>query len=594
MGKKTNLFFTFSSKCNIFNNFSHGIIIVDKVNTVKFISDSVITIFNLKSKNLYKDIVFHIFNQESNVCYIESKYILFDIKKISINFTNYKLINIYDKTEEMKHIKYKELLMKSEEFIKTGTIELNINFNDIICSSGVELIYQKNFLQYNDLISSIHYDDVSLFERNIDNCIITKKEFEIIYRIRIINSIKYIYCIGKYKDNNCIQFTIQDITKQHLFNIDLIESKNRSEKESELKTSFVANISHEIRTPINGIIGMISLLKDTSLSIEQTDSINIIMESSGLLLSIINNVLDFSKIESGKMDIEYIQTDLYSILNNIQLSFSTTLTKKIIINLQIDENLPRLILCDSIKLKQILSNLLSNAIKFTELGSINLSAKLNTKLNFIEFQVKDTGIGISEKSISSLFEPFTQLDNSITRSYAGTGLGLSICKSLISLFDGHISIRSYLGMGTTVDFSIPLILPKFLSIKPSKIVNFEKLIIIVEDNKINQIVIKKSLEKLNYTNYLVYNNGEILISNTDKTILENTTLILMDIHMPVMDGYKTTKTLREMNINCPIIALTANAMLGEKEKCIDIGMNDFILKPINLDNLNTILNKWMN
>lgn len=412
MSKKSNFFFTFSSKCNIFNNFSHGIIIVDKNNTVRFISNSVITIFNLKTKNLYKDIVFHICNQQStNECYIENKYILFDIQKLSINFTNYKLINIYDKTEEIKHMKYKELLMKSEEFIKIGTIELNTNLNDIIliCSSGVDLIYQKHFIQYNDLISSIHYEDLNLFEKSISNCISTKKEFEIIYRIIIINSIKYIYCIGKYKDNNCIQLTIQDITKQHLFNNDLIESKNRSEKESELKTSFVANISHEIRTPINGIIGMISLLKDTLLSTEQTDSINIIMESSGLLLSIINNVLDFSKIESGKMDIEYTQTDLYSILNNIQLSFSTTLTKKIIINLYIDESLPRLILCDSIKLKQILSNLLSNAIKFTELGSINLSAKLNTKLNHIEFQVKDTGIGIPENSIKSLFEPFIQL-----------------------------------------------------------------------------------------------------------------------------------------------------------------------------------------
>lgn len=555
----------FKSKCNIFNKLPHGIILVDKHNIIKYINKYIVDLF--KSELLNTNI--HLLNLSENI-FLNVKY-----TTITINFKTYSLISIHSKNNEI------------EEHMKTGTLQFNKLTNKIVHSKGIEYIYENTIT---NIYNYMFLEDKYIFEDYLKSL----KDFDMVYRIRL-DKIKFLKCICKVS-GDYIQCYIQDITIQHQINLNLIIEKNKSERESEIKSSFVANISHEIRTPINGIIGMINILNDTELSLEQKKSVYIIIESSGLLLSIINNVLDFSKIESGKMDIEYIDTDLPLLLNNLKITFSSLITDNIKINLQIDPDIPKIIISDPIKLRQILSNLLNNAIKFTEYGSITCNVIL--KEEFIVFEIKDTGIGIPEESLNTLFQPFIQLDNSITRNYCGTGLGLSICKSLVELFKGEINIRSSFGIGTLVYFKIPLItkVNTEIPIKIQKRISDNnnsnnKLIVIVEDNITNQIVTKKTLEKLKYTNYVIYNNGKKLIESID--LLENIGLILMDIHMPFMDGYKCTKVLRSNNITCPIIALTANAMSGEKEKCIEIGMNDFILKPLQLDNFKSTIDKWI-
>lgn len=592
--------FTFNSKCKMFNILLTGIIIIDKNNNIKYINQYIAdtfkyTILELLHKNINTFKILNFKDKHNNSIKMNIKYTI-----ITINFKKYTLININDATLNKVCVLYKELLTKSEQFLKTGSIYFNTSINNILYSKGLEYIYENCNIDFYKLCN--HPDDIDLLQNNINNCIDNHIEFNIIYRINLpINKLKYINCVGKYCkiNNSCIQFFFQDVSIQHNIKLDLIVERNKLERESEIKSSFVANISHEIRTPINGIIGMINILRDTELSIEQNKSLDIIIESSGLLLSIINNVLDFSKIESGKIDIEYIHVNLHTLLNNFKISFNSLISKNTVMRLFISKDVPEFIISDPIKLRQIISNLLNNANKFTEYGSIVFNIKLTRVDNqpFILFEIKDTGIGIPEYYIQNLFQPFIQFDNSITRKYGGTGLGLSICKNLISLFGGTINIQSSLGIGTLVYFTIPLILTENKIIIEHKekipyIQSLDKLIIIVEDNYVNQVVITKTLEKIQYNNYIVYFNGQELIDNINS--LQNIGIILMDIHMPIMDGYKCTKKIRSLNINCPIIALTANAMSGEREKCLEIGMNDFILKPLQLDQFRYSIEKWIN
>ena len=400
--------------------------------------------------------------------------------------------------------------------------------------------------------------------------------------------------------------TFMDISEKKKYEFKLSEAKNKAQKSAELaeaaanaKSQFLANMSHEIRTPINAIMGLNELMYNTDLSEKQIDYTNKISSSSKILLQIINDILDFSKIEAGKLNIEktdfFIENVLSQIMDVMELK---AYEKGIELLLEIDETVPKKIVSDPLRIKQVLFNLISNAIKFTEHGNVKVKVELYEELNDdieLRFSVKDTGIGVEEEQLNGLFKPFTQADASTTRKYGGTGLGLVISKNIVEMMGGEIGASSVLGEGSEFYFTIRVNKSETDGINVPNEKNKHKdlnqslnnniledslkgvKVLLVEDNKINQLVANEILKSKGCKVDLA-DDGEIALKKLKSK--EEYDIILMDLQMPNMDGYEATKEIRKFNKDIPIIALSADAMPGTKETVLDIGMNDYITKPI--------------
>lgn len=372
-----------------------------------------------------------------------------------------------------------------------------------------------------------------------------------------------------------------------------------AEKATLMKSGFVANLSHEIRTPINGISGLLSLLEDSNLNEEQEDYVKTIRNASSTLLYIINDVLDFSKIESGKLDIENINIDFDGEMHYVSKTIKSEAEKKNIgFNFSNHVKLNNYLKGDPYRLKQIIFNLSSNAIKFTNKGAVSL--ELGGEEKDGKFILKgvfaDSGIGMSQDQLDALFTPFTQADSSTTRRFGGTGLGLSIVKELVTLMNGTIEVISQIGVGTKFTFYVPFeITTTSISDQPENVqlsdlnnMPGRKIkVLVAEDNEVNQKVQKAILKKLGYEVKMVNNGREAV----EAVRIENFDVILMDMQMPEMDGLTSTRMIRSEQYHTPIIALTANAVKEEKEKCLDAGMNDFVSKPFNTKILNDVILK---
>lgn len=395
---------------------------------------------------------------------------------------------------------------------------------------------------------------------------------------------------------------IRDISAQKEHELSLKQAKHEAETANRAKSGFLAAMSHEIRTPMNAVLGILGLLRDTPLNNEQKQLVKTGRHSSELLLSIINDILDFSKMEADKLQLENTCFDLHHLLTDtVELLSPLANNKALTINLDISSSLPRYTEGDPDRLRQILINLINNAIKFTQQGTIDINATAvnqHDALFHLQCEIKDTGIGISEKDQLILFDEFTMADQTHSRSYEGTGLGLAICKRLTSLMKGNITIQSELNKGSTFTFDVELKtgLEQDCHYKHKNNSNLSlpkasSRILLAEDNPANQMVIKTILEFANQKVDIVANGLEALIAVSTRPY----DLVLMDISMPEMDGMESTKMIRQLSgekSKIPIIALTAHALSGDKERFLASGMNDYLTKPIQRSSILHCIAHW--
>lgn len=496
--------------------------------------------------------------------------------------------------------------MKLEQYVRKGS------FYEAVVEDGSDIIfivdYTGTICYHNASTRELGYRSKSLIGKNIFEYILPtavdnlKKVFKQSQKRAYTEKVEFQF---RCKDKSFRFLEFNAINLKHMegidgFILDCRDITQRKKDEAELlrlqkaKEQFLANISHEIRTPINGIAGMANLLGQNPSREERETYLNAIRHSAENLKVIINDILDLAAIESGKLKFEKIGFNLKDLLPSLMNTFTYQAKEK---NLKmeyfIDERLNKILLGDPVRLNQILINLISNAVKFTHNGSILIKCSEEKEIRgicWIKIQVTDTGVGIAEEKLHTIFESFSQADASVTRRYGGTGLGLTIVKQLVELQNGHIVVESLEHAGSTFSVSIPYEIGKVKTLpqkpKQSKIkaANTSQLrVLLVEDNDINRLYAKSILKNWQCS-IDVAENGLVAIEKIKNTFYD---VVLMDVQMPVMDGYEATKAIRSMHqcAKVPIIALTANATQRDVEKCILSGMNDYLPKPFTPEDL---------
>jgi signal transduction histidine kinase/CheY-like chemotaxis protein len=413
---------------------------------------------------------------------------------------------------------------------------------------------------------------------------------------------------------------------------ELVSSREKALESARAKSNFLATISHEIRTPLNGILGMTELLAETALNAEQRRYLGYAQQSAGNLLTLVGDVLDFSKIDSGRVELRHDDFDLPQLLTEITSSFGILAEKKgVLLTASVAADVPHRVVGDCDRLRQILVNLIGNAVKFTPKGDVIVaakrvpgtspdsaygstkgSAKGSVNGSLVRIEVSDTGVGMAPGALGRLFQPFTQEDSSTSRRFGGTGLGLAITKRLVELMGGHVGAASVQGFGTTFWVELPLAVAE----APEPILRLEPTagrplpapafqeeapwlpgtrVLVAEDNEVNAFLIRRMLDLMGLSHVLVEHGEDVL------RVLESETfdLLLLDCQMPVLDGYETARRVRALETTrphqarLPIVAVTANALTGERDKCQQAGMDDYLAKPMSPDALRTILARWL-
>ncbi len=552
-----------------------------------------------KGETLNNDLELRLKHKDGNYVWFIEKSFVFNSKDKSLT----KIVAFYTNYNQIKNLQIsqqKKIQEKKEEF------ETIFKIN----TDGIVLIdFEGNLLNYNDSFKNLlGFEDESLKNKNLINLTVLRDQGKLKQDLDNITSSKYKLNQRKsyntnydkivnveesmvvMPDNKRVLLTIKDITQTIKLENRLKEAKNSAEKANEAKSQFLANMSHEIRTPMNGIINLSKILCNENLDETSLDYANMIYTSSSSLLGILNDILDLSRIESGKISLENKVENIEELSKElINIHNITAKSKNIDLFVDISDDLPKNIVIDKLRLQQILSNLIGNSIKFTNEGVVHiiLNKTIKEDKKYLEIMVRDTGIGIDPEDLERILTPFEQADISTTRKYGGTGLGLSITSKLIKIMDGKLDIYSKKGVGSTFTVSLPFIEPSVeeldeFEIETKDITNETKKetkkinILLAEDDKINQIVVSKILDETDYNLDIVNDGEEVLTTLLDKKY----DLILMDNNMPKMGGIETTKVLRSQNCKLPILATSASVMDNEIKSFLDAGMNCHIPKPI--------------
>ncbi len=409
----------------------------------------------------------------------------------------------------------------------------------------------------------------------------------------------YEYIMEIEQGRKTLENRVEERTKE------LAQASMKAEEAARAKAAFLAMMSHEIRTPMNGVLGMIDLLLRSPLNAQQKEQAEIVKSSGQGLLAILNDILDFSKLEAGRLSLEIIHFDLSKLISGlVKLMESNALKKGLHIDFFLEDDLPKVLVGDPTRLRQVLLNYLSNAIKFTEKGKVTIRVSSQENKRFcceedqspkkcICFSIIDTGIGISSTTQKTLFQEFTQADSSITRKFGGTGLGLAICQKIAELMGGHVGVESEEGVGSHFWITVPLsegdpnLIIQLNDLSHQKHTLSTHKILLAEDNEVNQKVAIGMLNELGQ-DYDIVCNGEEAFQAVQKTEYD---LVLMDMQMPVIDGLAATKMIRQLGgsyMHLPIIALTANAQAQDVQTCLEAGMDAHLAKPLTLNALSEV------
>lgn len=495
-------------------------------------------------------------------------------------------------------------LKETQRIAGLGSWEYDLETKEVFWTEETFVIFGRDSAlapwSANEYADSVISEDRDVFDKAIERAVKEKIPFEIVLRHKKDDSEDEIYVSGRVapyvKEGKVIKLfgTVMDITKSKKSELEIIKARLEAEKMARIKQDFLANMSHEIRTPMNAILGFTDIVLEDEINERVKNNILRIKQAGNNLLVIINDILDFSKIEAGQLEIENVSFDLKSTLDYIKAQFEEfSKRKNIRLYFDVDSEIPDVITGDEVRLNQILTNLINNAIKFTEKGFVEVRVKPIEETNQfvkIQFEIEDTGIGIPKSKQAKMFDSFTQAASDTTRKYGGTGLGLAISKRLVEMQNGHISVDSEEGVGSTFKFSIDYgichqVIESSVVIDKSKNEDIEGVnVLLVEDNRMNRELAIHFLKQWGVI-YDVALNGLEAFEKVKTTAYD---VVLMDISMPVMDGYTATKEIRSLNTGAgeiPIIAMTANAFSDDVKKCFEVGMNDHIAKPFKAPDL---------